>query len=370
MEAPGFIFSPRILPSYCYTAKSTIGQKIGRFANLLFFSYACLGSFLNPKRNLYGVALQKIALIYTIHKVLQVTVGYLLYDSTRYCEIELEEKALAAHQALEGKGFEVERVNLFRCGTHYSATKITAPGADKHKWFLNARGINDTMEQSLEAIAERNKEEGYNTLIINGPSVGRSTGWPTPYQLGAAIEAGMQFLEENGAKLIVVDGHSWGAGMTLEGALLHDFNLAIENKIKYLFISDRTFDTFQNVANAVVERFVCKAVANCSNERLKNIAKAVIPWIANMLLMTLRFDLNCLEGAKKLNSLGIRHLIIEVDGDKDHRIPRFVSLAKGLESIKENSNRRILKSDEMTHSGPYPATVAIGRKEEIRKLTE
>lgn len=370
MEVPSLISLPHINPTFCYLAKSTTCQKISWLANLLFFSYGCLGTYVNPKMNWKGTSLQKIALIYTVHKAFQAVVGYIIYESTHFCEENLDIKAMAAHKTLESKGFQLERINLYKCGTYYSATKITHSELSENKWFLNARGINDTMESSLELIAERNKEDGFNTLIINGPSVGRSTGWPTPYQLAAGVEAGMQYLEENHAKNIVVDGHSFGAGMTLGAVVLHDFVFAKHNKIKYLFISDRTFDTFQNIAGAVVDRFIYKITSELLNETLRKIVRVVATWMVWVLLIASRYDLNCIKGANKLNELGIRHLIIQVDRDKDHRIPESTSLTTGLEAFEANAtNICILKSDEMTHSGKYPDKINARRSEEIRNFS-
>lgn len=362
MEVSNSIF----VPTYGYKAKSTFHQEISELANLVFFSYAFLGNYVSRKMNWKTDPLRKIALLYTLRKILLVAIGCIIYESTHFRKKELDAKAVKATSDLERKGYKLTRINLYRSGTRYSATRIIAPDVDATRWFINARGINDTMESSLEVVAERNKVDGFNTLIMNGPFVGRSTGWPTPYQLAAGIEAGMQFLEENRVTHIVVDGHSFGASMVLEAAVLHDFSFSISHNINYLFISDRTFDTFLNVAKAVVCRSVHRVVSPHIHEKFSSLLSGIVAFAAHLLLMVSGYNLDCIRGVKKLDGLGIRHLIIQVEGDRDHRIPAHTSLVAGLETAEVvNAHVRLLKSNEMTHNGNYPPAIQAERTAEI-----
>lgn len=366
MEAISFIPGFRQTPYYI--AESTIRQKIESFLSLFFFSCTFLGN-LKESKSEKTHTFRKLAQLYTLCKILQAAAGYIVYKSTHYSIEHLDKKAAPAHEALKEAGFIIEPFDLYRSGTYYSALSIKHQNADPKKWFINARGINDTMEKSLRKIVERNAKDGYNTLIINGPAVGKSTGWPTPFQLAAGVEAGMQYLENLGAKYVVVDGHSWGVGMTSEAALLHDFRTKLARRVHYLFISDRTFDTFLNVATATVARFVDKTTAGYFPDNLKKIVAWTLSKSVYAILTIIRYDLNCVKGAKKLDELGIKHLVIQVEGDTDHRIPESVSLMSGLKKI-DLSNLSILKSREMHHSRDYPEDLALARSEEIRKFYE
>lgn len=147
-----------------------------------------------------------------------------LVSTARELVNQCEQRGNEIHE-LEQEGFRVESISIRKSGTEYDALLITHPKTmDNSNWTLHALGNAMVMENQIYTLAKENYSNQCNTLLINGPSVNKSRGWPTRYQMGAAFEAGLQLLEkEIQAMHIVMRGFSLGGGMMAEAVLQHDF---------------------------------------------------------------------------------------------------------------------------------------------------
>ena len=88
-----------------------------------------------------------------------------------------------------------------------------------------------------------------------GPDIriGRSSGFPTSYSIGAGQEAGLQFLENGiGAKKIIHYGMSLGGGAQAEAILSHEFKT---EEIDYIVWTDRSFDKLSNIASSLGQKY-------------------------------------------------------------------------------------------------------------------
>ena len=91
-------------------------------------------------------------------------------------------------KALKEDGFTVQKVVIIKSGVRYSATLIYHETTQyNNRWIIDALGRNGLMEKCLKEIGRGNFwAHRCNSLVINGPSLGSSKGFPTRYQLGAA----------------------------------------------------------------------------------------------------------------------------------------------------------------------------------------
>lgn len=155
------------------------------------------------------------------------------------------------------------------------------------KWVLQAMGRDSPIERAARKCRTVYSAGGYNVLMVNGPSIGRSEGTATPRTLGEAHEAALQFLETAiQAKNIVIAGHSIGGAVVGQAILQHRF----DPKRNYLVIRQSTFD---RVSNAV-KHFV---------PVLKNAAEQAI-------LMS-GVEMDNLAASKRLEDLGIPEVIVQ-----------------------------------------------------------
>jgi hypothetical protein len=285
------------------------------------------------------------AIALAIRQIVSTVIGYAVYPATTaFSKRDLKEAEARLFSHVNKNGFVTQKISLHKSGVTYDATIIGHKDTiNNGKWVVNALGNCMAMENSLDNFASENYANGANTLMINGPAVGNSRGYPTRYQMGAGFEAGLQFLEkEVKATHIVFQGLSLGGGMMGEATLAHEFDTT---KFKYLGISDRTFS------------------------RLSDIAAVFVPFIATVAFFLTGAELDSVAGAEKLKKLNIEHVIIQHNSDKnqgtDGVIPDRVALAPKLEAA---STRTFLLSPRIPHNGNLPYDIRTTLNEKIKEF--
>lgn len=332
-----------------FTASTTLSEKVGRVVNNLVFVSAIvtIGALVTRQLRQVSPAISYAAyasIALTLRKIVSASIGYIVYPATTYSRQNLQEIESDAISTLNQQGFVTQKIALYKSGVAYDATIIGHRDTlSNGKWSVHALGNGMAMEQLMDSIPYQNKANGVNTLLINGPAVGRSKGYPTRYQLGAGFEAGLQFLEkEVKATHIIFKGLSLGGGMMSEGALAHQFDTT---KFKYLAISDRTF---------------------C---RLSDIAAAFVGFIATAAFFLAGAELDSISSAEKLKNLNIQHIIIQHNSERnegtDGVVPDKVALAPAL---TEAPNRTFLLSPKIPHNGNLPSEIQEQSNTKIKEF--
>lgn len=350
---------PRWLNIKNFEGNTSLTEKVERVGNLAVGS-TCLLSLFN------SVSPRGTALAYASYlawglagrKIASTILGYLVYPaaftSFPYCGKEiLQKRGKRQIDELQKDGFTVRKITIQKSGTKYDALLITHFDTMKNgTWSLHAKGNAMAMEDVISATARENFANKCNTLLINGPSVSESGGWPTRYQMGAGFEAGLQLLEkEVKATHIIMRGLSLGGGMLAEAVLQHDFTEGLKNDIRYLSISDRTFSKLSSAASEIVGKIV-KPIFVCTGTELDGI-----------------------EAAKKLSALNIRQIIVQhVSNDgtgSDSVIPDNVSLANELhQNYNELTDKVFLESRFIEHNESLPDEIKQQLNDQIHLFTQ
>ena len=345
---------PKWLSVSSFEAKTTALDKVNRVINNLSFATCFFGIFaLATRASGYLVFGSCLSAIITGRKVMGAVSGYAV------CPVAFASFFPWERAKLEKKGqeeilklnpdFFVKRVSLCKSGTKYDGYLIAHhQWANNGRWTLNALGNVGTIEYSLFGLATENAANQCNTLLINAPSVGKSGGWPTRYQMGAGLEAGLQYLETVvKAQHIIMRGFSLGSGMWSEGILQHDFNEGLKKNIRYLAISEVSF---------------------CS---LSNVAKAYAGKIAPLFFYLAGMELDGIAGARKLSRLDIKQIVIQhssLDGTgSDGVIPDNASLATALRNDPFMTNKVYIESTTIHHNR-YPPPIEEQLKNEITRF--
>ncbi len=318
-----------------FYAKTTFSEKAWRVANNALFSAAVYSGYALASGNVRNIPriVYYISLALAVRKIVATVLGYCTYFAITRTQAELEALEEVEVEDIERQRYTVETVILNKSGVSYTAKAITHPTiAGNGNWCLNALGNYDVIEEKMGEIARENFKRNFNTLIINGPAVGKSFlgklwVFPTRYQFGAGFEAGLQYLETK-AKYIAIRAHSIGNGMVSEAILQHDFKIG---SIAYLLISDRTFS------------------------RLSAIARAFVGVIAPVLFTLSGAELDGVAAAQKWTDLGLPQIIIQngIESGTDEIIPDDVGLAK---EFRDYPDKKLLLS-RMRHNGPLPEFV-------------
>ena len=284
-----FIPLPQWYFSHQFVADTTYREKIGRVFNACLLAASMYSAYALIKRSAGIMAYITMGLV--ARKVVSVIIGYCVYHAvlpgilhlnwlvpgalSNLTRSELEIARNQAVQALEKSDYIVKRVSLYKSGTKFDAYLISHPDTMSNgNWSVHALGNGMALEEVLTDVARDNFSDKCNTLLINGPSVGFSGGWPTRHQLGAGFEAGIQFLEKKiQAKKVIMKGLSLGGGMMGEAVLNHDFEAGQSKGIHYLFVADRTFDTLSAIASAFVGR-IAKLLFFLTGMELDGVAAA------------------------------------------------------------------------------------------------
>jgi len=195
----------------------------------------------------------------------------------------------------------IDRQEMERQGTHFHREVVLEKNGIRYrgymmgrkeninngKWVLQAMGRNCPVERAIRKCRNLYSEAGFNVLMINGPSIGRSEGSATPRALGEAQEAGLRFLETAlNAKQIAIAGHSIGGAVIGQAILQHEF----KKQLEYLVIRQCTFSQVSQAAHRFFPYFRTPVQS---------------------LIKSAEIDMDNIEASKKLAELGIKEVIIQ-----------------------------------------------------------
>jgi hypothetical protein len=333
---------PQWLSCATFEAKSSTVEKLCRMGNDLIFGIGIISLCTVPELQGLISSAAYLSIALATRKVASAILGYMVYPAARTShfylghpsEIHIQPRIMK----LENDGFILKKISIYKSGTVYDARIVTHSSTMKNgRWTINALGRGMSMENSIVTIARENFSNNSNTLLINGPSVGSSGGYPTRYQMGAGFEAGIQLLEDEiKATHIIMKGFSFGGGMMAEAILNHDFTKGLKQKINYLSIADRTFSRLSTIVEAVVNRGVTP-----------------ILFITGM-------ELDGVAAAKKLSELDIKQIIIQHAGGSkagDGIILDKASLAYELHKYPDLKGKIFIESSDLRHSHLIPKDI-------------
>ncbi len=305
-----------------------------------------------------------VALVIVIRKILAVAITHIVYPATIMSYMnkqEINSDRWESFNELNNQKFECRRVALNKSGMNYDAFVIEHETTkDNDQWVVIAGGNGWIGESAILTCVKQFKNLGFNILFVNGPGVGSSSKFPTTYGIGAAQEAGLQFLEKVvKAKKILLYGTSLGGGAQAEAIQSHTFR----KNIKYMVWSDRSFDTLSHAASEMVL------------------------YIAKPIFFLLGIQLNGIAGAKKLQKLGIKHIVTQrcdtnypnsilpnngpiSEHGTDGVIPNKASLYVGLRKagIQDSPRMKFYGNPWVGHNGPLPAQVNVHVWQDIREF--
>lgn len=295
-----------------------------------------------------------LAFIQVIRKVLAVAICHIVYPAVILSYLqskEIDQQRWESFKGLARQQYECRRVTLNKSGINYDAFAIEHEKTKGNgQWAIVAGGNGWIGESTAKECAAQFKRLGLNVLYVNGPGVGRSSGFPTSYSIGAGQEAGLQFLEKVvQAKKILIYGTSLGAGAQAEAIKNHEF----QKDISYMVWSDRSFDKLSNAASYI--------------------AKGLM-FVVKPLFFLLGIELDGMAGAKSLEKLGITHLVTQHsqyanergqlplddkkmdDEQSDHVIPNKASLYLGLKKAGLQDSKRVkcYGNVHISHNDPLP----------------
>lgn len=353
VDRNGLEAQPNWLSLSKYEAESTVSEKVTRVANNVIFAYGAYVLAMGETEAIPYISYLSLGL--ALRKAASTAIGYLVYPAalTSFSRSEkdyLIECGNSQIRKLERENFIVRKISLYKSGTRYAAVLITHSDTIQNgNWTMNALGNGMTIENSISDFAKKKFANNCSTLLINGPSVGQSGGWPTRYQMGAGFEAGIRFLEsEVKATHIIMRGLSLGGGMMGEAILNHDFTEGMKRDIRYLFIAD------------------------CSFSRLSTVAGALVGSIVKPIFYVTGTELDGVEAARKLSRLGIQQIIIQHTSEggngNDGVIPDSSSLAYELHKNPTLQGKTFLESESIPHNVPLPKNIEESLNGKIHKF--
>lgn len=327
-------FSPETPIRETFTAQTTTSEKICRIANNILL----VASLYEGYCWFYGLVgfFPLLTGILAARKIITVIIGLVAYPVTSTSipgvSGNIQKKGDVDLNTLREQGFIVSKKFFYKSGTRYEAVLIGHKDTiENGKWTISALGNCMIIQDFFIEHANKSKALNSNLLLINGPAVVGSGGWPTGYQMGAGYEAGLQFLEKKIPNLthVQMTGYSLGGGMIAEAILNHDFSSVKERGIKYMLVSDRTFG------------------------KLSSIAEYCFSFLVRPLFFFTGLELDSVKAAEKMTRLNFRHVIVQHTSEDsqghDGAIPDSVSLAHEL---GEATNRQFIGSDRIFHFGP------------------
>lgn len=294
-----------------------------------------------------------LAFTVVIRKILAVAICYIVYPATLMNKKELDSVRSMMFDKLIQQQYECRRIALNKSGIDYDAFAIEHKTTKNNKqWVIVAGGNGWVGEWCIENCAKQFSPLGFNVLYVNGPGVGRSSGFPTTYAIGAAQEAGLQFLEKSvDAKTILLYGTSLGGGAQAEAILNHS---EFKKEINYMVWSHVTFD------------------------KLSHAASSMVTHLANPLFFLLGIELDGIAGGQKLKELGIRHIITQNSQAKgnweicekgtDGVIPNIASLHVGLNKagVYDIGRMKFHLDPAMPHNGALSLKIMEKVNEDIK----
>lgn len=233
---------------------------------------------------------------------------------------------------LQAHGFATRHVVLEQRGVRYSGVMAAHHGnMNNGKWMLYATGNAAFVESSLADVACHYRPSGFNILMVNGPSVGRSEGLAGPETLGDAQEVGISFLEEviNAQKIALV-GLSLGGAAIAQAIVQHDFR----GDIDYLVCRQMTFHSVSRVCGDYVKRFT---KSSC----LGAMAQGLIHFCG--------LEMNLTRASRKLVERGIHEIIMQATDD-DGIVSKEASLAHQLRLEGVVANKLFIDIPDADHN--------------------
>lgn len=235
----------------------------------------------------------------------------------------LNNRIAATAKELDLKGYIIRDVVLMHNGVKFSGLLAGHKELiNNGRWVLQATGNYAPIESVARDSACAYASLSFNTLLINGPSVGRSEGHATPKSMGDAQEVGLLFIEKAlKAKNIVIAGDSLGGAAIGQAILKHAF----KENIRYLVIRRITFDKVSNISAAIVGTVFPK---------LKGLVAKIIQWAG--------CEIDSVASSRKLQKLGIKEVIMQ-------------AVCKDLPEHED------LKSEHFVFDGVIPSEASLGR---------
>jgi len=206
-------------------------------------------------------------------------------------DLDIKRAEIIASNNLEG--FLYKEISIRKNGIEYNGIMAYRPQyLENGNWVLQATGNAEPIEYSIENVSRIYDAIEFNTLMINGPYVGKSNGEATPDSMGDAQEAGLCYLERVvKANNIVIAGRSLGGAAIGQAILKHNFR---QDK-KYIVVRQMSFDRVSNL---------CAKFIGCSEKSIFDI------FIKNIVKFC-GCEINSIDASKKLQSLRIRELIVQ-----------------------------------------------------------
>lgn len=401
-----------------FYAETTLSEKIGRVFNGAMFTIAalkCLSLIPGVATGFAAISsasllqipvvmttaaigtqiIVALALIVVIRKILAVAICHAIYPVVVDSYIgkeNIDANRWNNFNYLNQENYESRRIALNKSGINYDAFAIELPRGEKNrKWAILAGGNGEMGEKFLYGRALQFLRQGFNVLYVNGPGVGRGTGFPTRYSIGAGQEAGLQLLEKVvNAETILLYGMSLGGGAQGEAIQCHP---TFKEKTNYIVWTDRSFDTLANAASAIVSKFTSDwlferlggAQHNSqTNERYYKISNAIGSIIAfpiKPIFFLLGIDLNGIGGAKKLQERGIAHIVTQNNQGQlndaklnirgtDGIIPNDASCYVGMREVGIQDHERVKYhiAFGMDHNNDLPYKVTLDVNESIQNF--
>ncbi len=313
-----------------------IFKKTVHAATAVYLSSTALGITLLPQAG--GL----LSVAYTVYCLASVIVGMFIAPAS-LMSLNSDNVDMPADQreSLQALGFHIRNITLTKDGVDYDAYVVGhASTIENGHWMSCPLGNAMLAGTSIYNIAWENAERyAANTLIVNGPRVGRSASWPGTVAWGDAQEAGLQFLENViRANHIVVKGFSLGGGSAGQALLNHEFS----DDIQYMAVWDRTFSSLADTADLLMFPGAGLCVRFLNNELLT------------------------MPAVRRLHDLNIQQIVIQNDTDEgDGVIPGGSSL-RGACLQDEDLDIEILADSNMQHNTPLPVAIATVLQERIQ----
>ena len=242
----------------------------------------------------------------------------------------LDKRRVRTFKKLHAQGYSFKELVLEKNKVRYSGLLIYRESSKNNgQWIIQATGNCMPYEPAAPIFANHYNppdcpdEHRFNLLFVNGPGVGKSDGIATPASMGDAQEIGISYLEELGAKKIVLAGFSLGGAAMGQAILKHEF----KKDRQYLVVSQMTFDRASNI---------CSKIYHIKNRILKSLMKGFIHWSG--------CEMDTVKASQKTQNLFIPEVIIqagkEQEGslihDSDSLIPKKASLGYRVKKEKIN----------------------------------
>lgn len=285
-----------ILKNYSISAFLSLGDSLFLYGLVRSSSPAItLGSL--P----FALTIKKICQVLTVSSICPATIcgvsrrfPRLVDDSfrRRYLFQRQQARALITGSYDDESLYSVTNIKISRKGVEYDAYFVVWQNNYKH-WVLHALDGNQfpgapLNDYTLDYYTMMGFKRLFNHVIIAGPSVGHSSGWPNAENIGAGYSAAMELLENIGATHILMEARGLFGGATLAKAVeSHDFKV---HDIRYLTISI-------GCASSVGEA--------AKHGKLGRVAESIIKWTG--------MDIGSDKMNEKLFENDIKHLVIGHD---------------------------------------------------------